>query len=175
MNKLITFLFLMFGYTTFAQQTITLNDSLATIVNGLSYGYTVTNGRSRSIKGDEFDRYEIILFVTNLSGCAKAVPLKTSLTGTVDFDSNTEIGNFNVTNANGRRLTAKGAIVNAKPWYMNVRVNAQLTANGQTNINAHIANAIKNDETITKAITVLVPKGEKPKVNCRTRLLVELQ
>ena len=175
MYKLITILFLTCGYTTFAQQTIILNDSMPTVVNGISYGYTVTNERSKSIKGDEFDRFELTLFITNQSGSAKVIPLKTNLTGSVEFDNNIEIGNFNVSNATGRRLTAKGATINALPWFMNVKVSAQLTVDGKTNINAQIANAIKDAETISKKITVILPKGEKPKVSCKTRLLVTLQ
>ena len=164
MNKIISLLILLISTNSFGQKAQAVSDSMPVSSNGLSYGYNITNEKSRNIKGEEYDRFEIELFVHNEGGCALAIPQKMNRSGEVDESVNISIANFSVQNANGRRLTAKGGDIDAKPWYLKVKIEASQALNGQTRINALIGNGIKSGETITKKITVLVPKGERPKI-----------
>jgi hypothetical protein len=84
------------------------------------------------------------------------------------------VAEFNCTNATGKRLTAKKGAVNARPWYTNVRVPDDTARDKYRMVNAMVAYAIHNGETVTSKITVIVPKGERPRLNCRIVWLPEL-
>ncbi len=86
-----------------------------------------------------------------------------------------QIAEFNCTNATGKRLTAKKGIVAAKPWYCNVKIPDEQAKDKYRMINAEVGYAISNGQTITTKVIVIVPKGEKPKMNCRIIYLPEVQ
>ena len=77
-------------------------------------------------------------------------------------------------NANGRRLTAKGGDIDAKPWYLRVKIEAAQAVSGQTRINALIGHGLRGGETSVKNITVLVPKGERPNIVVKPIQLIAL-
>jgi hypothetical protein len=173
MKKLI-FLLLMtpIAICSHAQQVIDLEEKQGYENNGLEYGYYITNESSKEVKGEDFDRYEISLYVTNKSGCLKLIPF-TNTAGNKGSDE-VVIGEYSCKNATGKRLTAKGGKVNARPLYTQVKEPDPAQPNKTRYVNAQVGYAIKNGQTFTTRIIVIVPKGQRPKMTCRIIYLPEL-
>jgi hypothetical protein len=127
------------------------------------------------VKGEDYERYEVNLFVTNKSGCLKLIPFKTGSGNTSGNNDEVMLGEFNCTNATGKRLTAKKGSVSAKPWYSNVKVPDVSVKDKYRIVNAQVGYAIRNGQTLTTRIIVIVPKDERPKINCRLIYLPEIQ
>ena len=142
-----------------AQSVVDLNENEGYKDNGLEYGYYISNESNKSVKGEDYDRYEVVLYVNNKSGCIKMIPFRTSVLNSSSEE--TVLADFTIKNATGKRLTAKSGKVNAKPFYAYVKLN------DGTKVNAQAGYAVKNGESITNKIIVIVEKGQKPKVNCR--------
>lgn len=159
-----------------SQQIIDLAENTPYSYNGLEYGFYITNESSKEVKGEDFFRYEVNLYVTNNSGCLKLIPFKAGWANSSSGNSDEiMIAEFNCTNATGKRLTAKKGSVSAKPWYNNVRVPDDSVKNKYKTVNAMIGYAVRNGQTLTQRIIVIVPKEERPKINCRTIYLPEIQ
>jgi hypothetical protein len=151
-----------------AQQIAELEENKPYSYNGLEYGFTITNERNREVRGEEYERYEIELYVTNNSGCIKLFPLRQ--TGAVLGSGNDEqnmVASFTCKNATGKRLTSKGGKVEAQPWYAPVRLAADLGNNNAPLVQALIGYGIRAGQTLSRRIIVIVPKGERPRVNVR--------
>jgi hypothetical protein len=170
-----TFTFIVAGmlatFSAFAQQAVDLDENTPYQYNGLEYGYFITNEKSKEVKGDDFERYEINLYVSNKSGGIKIIPFTTTSVQTEDEKT---VAEFSCRNATGKRLTAKNGKVAAKPWFTQVKVADDTQASKYKFITAQVGYAIKNGQTITNKIIVIVPKGERPKINCRTVYYPEL-
>lgn len=170
-NSFFVVAIMLISFCTKAQQVTDLQEKTPFQNNGIEYGYYITNERSKEVKGDDYDRYEVSLYVTNKSGCTKIIPFpEATYTGS---SSNTSedgmlLAEFNCRNANGKRLTSKSGKVNAKPWYTYTRVPEDPQATKFRMIKAQAGYAIKNGETINAKIIVIVPKGERPVMQCRT-------
>jgi hypothetical protein len=179
MRKTVSLLaIILFGLTLNAQQVVNLEEGKPNAYNGLEYGYYISNERSKEVKGEDYERYEISLTVTNNSGCLKLIPFKsgwTASTGSTSSEDEVMIAEFNCTNATGKRLTSKKGAVSAKPWYSNVRIPDESTKDKYKTISAQVGYALRNGQTVTSRIIVIVPKGERPKMNCRIIYLPEVQ
>lgn len=172
-NRITSIIFFTFLCTVLhAQQVVELTENKASELNGLEYGFYVTNENNKEIKGEDFDRYEVEVYVTNKSGCIKLIPVRTVVGS--NSDNEYRLAEFNCVNATGKRLTAKKGIVSAKPWYTNVRIADETVKDKFRMMNALIGYAIRNGQTITSRIIVIVPKGERPKFNCRTAFIPDL-
>ncbi len=137
-------------------------------VDGIEYGYYIKNEQTKSVKDEEYGRFEITLYATNKSGCTKIYTEKVSI---VSSESSSLIAGFNCTNANGKRLTAKSGTVKAREFYLNAKVQE----NGKEITKAVKAGYIfRNGETLKTNIIVLVPKGERPMIQCTVNNLPEL-
>ena len=158
-----------------SQQVVTLDEGKPYSYNGMEYGYYITNESAKEVKGEDYDRYEINLTVTNNSGCLKLIPFKSGWNGSSKSEDEIMIAEFNCTNATGKRLTAKKGTVSAKPWYSNVRVPDESAKDKYKTIHAQVGYALRNGQTATNRIIVIVPKGERPKLNCRIIYLPEVQ
>ncbi len=171
-NLFCFFLLLSFSFSLPAQQIIDLEEKQPYENNGLEYGFYITNESSKEVKGEDFDRFEISLYVTNKSGCIKLIPF----TNISNNGSNEEvvIAEYNCKNATGKRLTAKSGKVNARPFYTQVKEPDPVQPSKYRYVNAQIGWAIKNGQTFTTKIIVIVPKGERPKMGCRIIYLPEL-
>src|SRR2546423_8488900 len=143
--KKILFLLLVtsFSFTLFSQQFADLQENAPYSYNGLEYGFYISNEKAKEVKGDDFDRYEISLYVTNKSGCVKIIPFKTLSLPSTESDNEVMIAEFSCKNATGKRLTAKGGKVNAKPWYAQVKVPDETQSSKFKYINAQIGYAVK--------------------------------
>ncbi len=161
-----------------SQQVADLDEGKPYSYNGIEYSYYISNERSREVKGEDYERYEINLTVTNNSGCIKLIPLKTSWTnnsGSTSGQDDVMIAEFNCLNATGKRLTSKKGTVSAKPWYTNVRVPDDSVKDKYKTVSAQVGYAIRNGQSVTTRIIVIVPKGERPKMNCRIIYLPDIQ
>ena len=156
-----------------AQQVTDLTEGQPYEKNGLEYSFYITNEKNKEIKGEDFDRYEVEISVTNKSGCIKLIPLRS---GSQVNNSNNEvqIAEFNCVNATGKRLTAKKGTVNARPWYTNVRIQDEAVKEKSRLVYAQAGYAIRDGQTISNRLIVIVPKGERPKFNCRMAYFPEL-
>ena len=146
------------------QQVVDLEEKQPTESNGLEYGYYITNESSKEVKGEDFDRYEISLYVTNKSGCIKLIPFTSNSSNSQE---DIYLAEFNCKNATGKRLTAKSGKIKALPWYNQVKVPDQVQASKFKYVNGQVGFAVKNGQTMTTRIIVIVPKGERPKISCR--------
>ena len=161
-----------------AQSVVPLDESTPFAQNGLEYGYYISNESSKEVKGEDYDRYEVNLYVTNKGNCLKLIPFKPGMVYGVsnNYDSDeVQVAEFNCTNANGKRLTAKKGNVSAKPYYAYVKIPDELAREKYRLVNAQVGYAIRNGQTITNKIIVIVPKGERPKINCRVIYIPEFQ
>jgi hypothetical protein len=149
----------------YAQQSVELQENTPYQYNGLEYGYTITNEKSKEVKGDDLDRYEISLYVTNRSGSIRLFPFSLNTGGPEDEIT---VAEFSCRNATGKRLTAKNGKVNAKPWFTQVKLPDDTQKDKYKFVNAQAGYAIRNGQTIATKIIVIVPKGERPSMTCRT-------
>jgi hypothetical protein len=163
------------GFWIYGQQVVALEEGKNFTSNGLEYGYYISNESAKEVKGEDYERYEVNLSVTNNSGCLKLIPFKAGWNGSTKTEDNIMIAEFNCTNATGKRLTSKKGTVSAKPWYSNVRIPDESTKEKYRTVNAQVGYALSNGQTITNRIIVIVPKGERPKINCRIIYLPEVQ
>jgi hypothetical protein len=171
----VTFFFSIFVLNGWSQEVVDLEENTHYSSNGLEYGYYISNESSKEVKGEDYDRFELNLYVTNKSGCIKLIPFKTGWAGNTNNTDEVQVAEFNCKNATGKRLTAKKGIVGAKPWYTNVKVQDEIAKDKSKIVNAQVGYAIRNGQTITTRIIVIVPKGERPKMNCRIIYLQEVQ
>jgi hypothetical protein len=162
-NALVLFC-LLFVASLHAQQIVDLQENTPYQYNGLEYGYYITNEKSKEVKGDDMDRFEIVLYVSNKSGSMKYIPFPS----TQSSEDEVLVAEFSCKNATGKRLTAKNGKVNAKPWYTQVKIPDETQSSKFRFIKAQVGYAIMNGQTVTNKIIVIVPKGERPKVTCRT-------
>src|SRR5882724_7034149 len=161
-----------------AQQVADLQENIPYAYNGLEYGYYISNESSKEVRGEDYDRYEVNLYAVNKSGCLKLIPFKNNSSdpgGSTNNSADIMIAEFNCLNATGKKFTAKKGSVSAKPWYTNVRVPDQLVKNKYITVNAQLGYAIRNGQTIASRIIIIVPKGERPKINCRIIYLPDVQ
>ncbi len=137
-------------------------------IDGIEYGYFIKNEQVKNVKDEEYSRFEITLYATNKSGCTKLYAEKVSI---LSSETPNLIVSFNCTNANGKRLTAKSGTVKARDFY----VNAKVQENGKEVTRTVKAGYIfRNGETLKNNIIVLVPKGERPVIQCTVNNLPEL-
>jgi hypothetical protein len=162
MRQKITLLLLsVLSFCTAKAQSVTdLTENTPYKNNGLEYGFYVSNERSKAVKGEDYERYEVILYVNNNSSCAKIIPLR-NVSFTSSSSDETLLADFTVKNATGKRLTSKSGKVNASPWYTQVKLS------DGTKVQAQAGYILRIGESVTNKIIVIVPKGERPNVNCR--------
>jgi hypothetical protein len=162
------FVLSLLGHTTFAQQTIDLQENKAAEVGGLEIGYNITNEQKKEAGGEMFSRYEITVYVTNYSGCHRFFLQDDRILHSFTHTPST-IAIFDCVNANGKRLTSKNATVSAKPFYVPVTINE--TKDGKTVSNKTKVQGgyvLRNGDSATNNLIVIVPLGERPVFKCRT-------
>jgi hypothetical protein len=176
-NLIFTLIIIFLAGSAFSQQVTNLEENVPYSFNGMDYGYYISNESSKEVKGEEFDRFEVTVYVTNKSGCLKLIPFKNGWVSSDASGGKDEIlvAEYNCTNATGKRMTAKKGLVSAKPWYSYVKVPDAQAKDKYKMEKAQVGDAIRNGQTITTRIIVIVPKGEKPVFNCRIIDLPDIQ
>ena len=170
-KQLLLVIVLFIAGSSFAQQVIDLEENSPYESNGFEYGYYISNESSKEVKGDDYERYEVNLYITNKSGCNKLIPFKNTSSKP---EEEVAVGEFNCKNATGKRLTSKTGKINAKAWYTQVKLYDETQSSKYRFVNAQVGYAIRNGETLNTRIIVIVPKGERPKMTCRAIYLPEL-
>jgi len=137
-------------------------------IDGIEYGYYIKNEQTKNVKDEEYGRFEITLYASNKTGCTKIYAERVNV---LSSESSNLLAAFNCSNANGKRLTAKSGTVKARDFY----INAKVQENGKETTKAVKAGYIfRNGETLKTNIIVLVPKGERPVIQCTVNNLPEL-
>ncbi|MGF2413637.1 lipocalin/fatty acid-binding family protein [Ferruginibacter sp.] len=137
-------------------------------IDGIEYGYFIKNEQIKNVKDEAYSRFEITLYASNKSGCTKIYAERVSLQSSQLANL---IAGFNCVNANGKRLTAKSGTVKARDFYVNVKMQEA----GKEITKAVKAGYIfRNGETLKTNIIVLVPKDERPVIQCTVNNLPEL-
>ena len=160
---------LLWLFAGFAQVT-NLDENKPVVINGIEYGYIIKNEQSKSANGDEYARFEIAVYATNISGCTK---LYSNRTAFLSDESPNLIATYNCNNANGKRFTSKSATVKARDF----NINAMVPDKDGKDVNRSVKAGyiFRNGETVKTNIIVLVPKGDRPIINCTLNSLAELQ
>lgn len=149
-------------------QNLDLEEKKPVTNNGFEYGYTIKNEQLKEAKGEEYSRFEITLYITNNSGCTKLYEQRNSF---LDSEPNL-LAIFNCTNANGKRFTSKSGKIAARDFYLDVKRKVNDKEITETVKAAYI---FRNSETLRNNIIVLVPKGERPIIQCSINNPVELR
>lgn len=137
-------------------------------IDGIEYGYFIKNEQIKNVKDEAYSRFEITLYASNKSGCTKIYAERVSSQSSQLANL---IAGFNCVNANGKRLTAKSGTVKARDFYVNVKIQEA----GKEITKAVKAGYIfRNGETLKTNIIVLVPKDERPVIQCTVNNLPEL-
>lgn len=150
------------AFSTRAQQ-LDLDEKKAATLDGIEFGYTIRNEQTKNVSSEEYSRFEITLYATNKSGCTRLYAEKPN-----DGDRQNLVASFSCINANGKRLTSKGGQVKAKDFMVQVKMNDKM-------VPVKAGYIFRNGESIRDNIIVLVPKDERPKIQCVVNYLPELQ
>ncbi|MCK8492241.1 ABC transporter permease [Spirosoma sp. RP8] len=157
----------------FAQQAYDLEAGKPAQFNGIDYGFEIKNERHIKISGEPFMRYELTVYVTNKSNCTKLFLPRQTVFGQENFN---ELAAFDCLNANGKRLTAKGSKILAKPFTVPYQQKVK-NAEGKevtTTTNIQAGYILHNGESVTNMFVAIVPDGERPAVKVRIREITEL-
>lgn len=155
-----------FTYFSVFGQITDLAEKKPVTFDGVEYGYLIRNEQIKSAKGEEYSRYEIALYATNKSGCTKLYADRNTFR-TDDYPN--LLATFICSNANGKRLTAKNGAVKVRDFYVNVKENSKDAGHS-----VKAGYMFRNNETIKTNIIVLVPKDERPLMQCTVNNLQEL-
>lgn len=147
-----------------AAQVLDIEEKAPVLENGFEYGYVIKNEQLKSAGGEEYSRYELSFYLVNKSGCTKIYRDKNSL---LSFSTPNLLATFNCRNANGKRLTSKSGNIKARDFYIDVK-RKEKTGDKEKEITESIKAGyiFRNGETLRENVIVLVPKGEKPQVQC---------
>lgn len=148
-------------------QIVSLEEGKAATINGISYGYLISNEQVKSAGGEEYSRFEVTLYATNQSGCTRLYT--DGAERPLSAPAANIFATFQCTNANGKRLTAKQGMVKLRDFYIPVRMSS---GSRQTLKAGYV---FSDGETIKTTIIVLVPNDERPQFNCTLNNPVELR
>ncbi len=149
-------------------QNLNLEEKKPVTENGFDYGYIIKNEQVKEAKGEEYSRFEITLYITNNSGCTK---LYEQRSGFLDSEPNL-LAIFNCSNANGKRFTSKSGKISARDFYLNVK---RKVNDKETTETVKAGYIFRSGETLRNNIIVLVPKGERPSIQCSINSPAELR
>lgn len=168
MKLLLALLMLSFITTKSYSQILKITDSIPVTINCIEYGYILKNEQQKSIKSDAFARFEVTLYATNKCTCTK---LYVDRPSTGFGESPNLLARFDITNANGKRLTSK----NGKLTVLDFNVPVKVLENGvEVNRTVKAGYILRSNETIRTNIIVLVPIGEKPTITVQPNYIPEM-
>ncbi|AQG78498.1 ABC transporter permease [Spirosoma montaniterrae] len=157
----------------FAQTAYDVSPGQPAQLNGVEYGVEVLNERSKDVKTEEYNRVELGLYVANRSGCTKLIFPRQTLFGT---ESDPDLlATFDCLNATGKRMTSKSGTVSARPFTIPYKQTVK-SAEGKdvvTTTDVPAGFILRNGESITNRIIVIVPSGEQPRLRVRIKEIVD--
>ena len=154
---------LMLGLFTNAQ-TFNVAEKTPVIQDGIEYGYQIRSEQIKEAGGEEYSRFEISFYITNKSGCHRYFALPA---GSYTNYNHQLLASFNISNANGKRLTSKNAQIRAREFYTPVKMKERIDGKDKERTETvHVGYIFRDAETLRDQVIVLVPKGERPQVTC---------
>ncbi len=147
----------------FAQQTQSLKENEPQTVNGIELGFRINKESAKKAGDSAYSRYVLEVYAINKSDCGKYIYYKND-GSSYSSGSDNLIATFYVRNASGKRFTSRDAKLNAKDWWVRVKV-TEKDNNGKdvTRLRDMPAGYIfRKGDQLRNQITVLVPKGEQP-------------
>lgn len=159
--------FLIFSTFSNAQPSTELEENKSVVIDGIEIGYRINKESTKKSGGDEYSRYILNFYAINKSGCSFHYYLKNNDPYYTSSEDNL-IATFYIRNANGKRWTNTKAAVNAKQiWWVPVKANQKDSQGKDITViqNMEAGYIFRKGEQISNDnIVVLVPLGEKPKV-----------
>ena len=147
-------------FTYCSAQLLDLEEKKPVSDNGIEYGYIIKNEQVKNAKGEEYSRFEITVYANNKSGCTRIFGDRAFV---LAEENPNLMATFTCNNANGKRLTAKSGSVKAHEFYLNLK----MQENGRDVTRSVKAGYIfRNSEILKENMIVLVPKGERPVIQC---------
>ncbi|MVM40741.1 ABC transporter permease [Spirosoma sp. HMF3257] len=161
------------SYSLFAQQAYDVQPGKPAQLNGVDYGFEISNERQIEIGKENFMRYEVSIYATNRSNCTKIIfPKPTFLSG----DAPNQLATFDCLNATGKRLTSKSETVVARPftvpYQQKIKNSEGKEVTTTTNIQAGFM--LRNGETVSNSFIAIVPDGERPIMKVRIKDIPDL-
>jgi hypothetical protein len=138
--------------------------------NGLTYGYRIKSLQKKAVKNKgDFDRYELVAYITNNRGCDITVRLTGNETQEQLRQLQVPLIEFECGNATGYRLTSKGTMIRAEEHRINYKF---FTKDNQGKNIENRASALAGyffaaGSTREDTFIVIVPIGEKPTLQAR--------
>jgi hypothetical protein len=157
----------------FAQQAYDLQAGKSVKLNGVDYGFEINNERRIDISGAGFMRYELSIYVTNNSNCTKIFFPRQTILGQEDQN---QLAVFDCMNATGKRLTAKGGKVMARPFMVPYQQRVKNSDGKEvlTTTNIQAGHMLRNGETVNNTFVAIVPDGERPLIKVRIKEITDL-
>lgn len=156
-----------------AQTSYDVSPSQPAVLNGVEYGFEVLNEQKKESKAEEYSRYELGVYVSNKSGCTKLIFPRQTLFGTEPDPS--LLATFDCLNATGKRMTSKSSNLSARPFVVPYKQTAK-GADGKdvtTTTNVQAGYMLRNGESVSNKIIVIVPAGEQPRMKVRIREIID--
>jgi hypothetical protein len=161
----------------YAQNVLTLSENEPSMFDGLECGFSIRNEQTVDIGKENFQRYAVTVYMTNKSGCPKIVLMNDAIRNTSPGQTDPGVfAIFDCLNATGRRLTARTGFVRGSQFFVPNRI-TERGSDGKTitrteNIQAGFI--LRNGETITNDFIVIVPEGERPRIQSRVVIFSNL-
>ena len=158
---------LLFSTIIIAQPSTALEENKPTTVDGIELGYRINKESTKKSGGDEYARYVINIYAINKSGCSLRYYLKNnSYTSSYETNEDNLVATFYIRNANGKRLTNTKGTLNAKEWWLPIKTTKK-DSDGKDIVVMQDMQAgyiFRKGDQLSNDIIVLVPLGERPKV-----------
>ena len=157
-----------------AQPTQSLKENEPQTIDGIECSFRINKESTKKAGDDEYSRYVIDVYAINKSECSKYIYYRNDLFSSSSSTDNL-VATFYVRNANGKRFTSREAKLNAKDWWVRVKVNEK-DSNGKdvTRLRDMQAGYIfRRGDQLKNQIIVLVPKGEQPNVEVALQYISE--
>ena len=167
MKHLFFLILIAFSVAVHAQQSKSVTEDAPLVVDGIEYGFAIKNASTKEVGNKDFSRYEVTFYATNKSYCNRIIFYNQSMSM---LESDMKIfAKFDCINATGARLTSKSAQVEAKPMWVNARVDTrddkgkQITQTQKVQIGYYLGIG----ETTEQNVILIVPLNSKPEVRVR--------
>lgn len=145
-------------------QTFDIAEKSSVTQDGIEYGYQIRSEQIKEAGGEEYSRFEISFYITNKSGCNRYYALPA---GSYTTYNHQLLASFNISNANGKRLTSKNAQIRAREFYTPVKIKERIDGKDKERTETvQVGYIFRDAETLRDQVIVLVPKGERPQVSC---------
>ena len=148
-----------------AQSSKMLEANTPVTIDGVELAFRIVDESTKASGKEEFARYKIVISATN-TGCPRFYRNEESYGVFNSSSAINLIASFYFRNANGKRFTSKEGKLSAKEWWIPVKtVEKNSQGKDETRLKSMMAGYIfRNGDHLESDFIILVPLGEKPKV-----------